>query len=695
MPITESIPDLTQAAKQLRETIALHDYAYYVMDAPQISDAQYDELYQQLASLERTHPQLITADSPTQRVGAQPLAQFASVTHRVPMFSLDNAFSQADLLDFERRIQERLNTTDTIVYSAEPKMDGLAISLRYQNGQLTQAATRGDGSVGEEVTTNVRTIKSVPLALMGTGWPDVLEVRGEVFMSKQTFNELNQQQLQKGLKPFANPRNAAAGTLRQLDPKIVAQRHLSLYLYGWGEISGEITSKALDTNADDWNMPATYTALMQQFKAWGLPTNPDAQQVEGAAGMQRYYDALHAKRSTMPYEIDGIVYKVDWLAHHAILGFTAKAPRWAVARKFPAEEVWTPLLDIEIQVGRTGALTPVARLQPVAVGGVVVSNATLHNLDEITRKDVRIGDWVIVRRAGDVIPEVVGPVLSKRSAEAHPFVMPTHCPECGSAVIKEHDKAVFRCSGGLFCPAQRKRALEHFVSRKAMDIQGLGDKLIQQLESAGLVKHPDDLFKLTFEQLIGLERMAEKSAHKVITAINAAKKTTLPRFIYALGIPEVGEVTAKNLANYFKKLDLLMQAPLQTLVQIADVGEIVAHHLVTFFAQPHNLEVINGLLNAGVHWPEIVEVTRPGQNNDSPFAGKNVVLTGTLLHGTREDAKQTLEALGAKVTGSVSAKTDYVIAGEKAGSKRAQADALGIPILSEEEWLTMIGETHG
>jgi DNA ligase (NAD+) len=678
MPIT----DVTQIAKQLRETIAQHDYAYYVMDAPQISDAQYDALYQQLLTLERAHPELITSDSPTQRVGAQPLAQFASVAHRAPMFSLDNAFSQDDLLDFERRIQERLHIK-TILYSAEPKMDGLAISLRYENGHLTQAATRGDGSVGEDVTTNIRTLKAVPLVLMGTGWPAVLEVRGEVFMSKQTFNELNQQQLAKELKPFANPRNAAAGTLRQLDPKIVAQRRLSLYLYGWGEIIG------------DWTLPTTYHSVMQQFKAWGLPTNPDAQEVEGAEGMQRYFEQMQAKRSIMPYEIDGIVYKVDALAHHATLGFTAKAPRWAVARKFPAEEVWTQLLDIEIQVGRTGALTPVARLQPVAVGGVVVSNATLHNQDEIERKDVRIGDWVIVRRAGDVIPEVVGPVLSKRGATVRSFTMPTHCPECDSAVIKELDKAVFRCSGGLFCPAQRKRALQHFVSRKAMDIQGLGDKLIEQLESAGLVKHPDDLFKLTFEQLIGLERMAEKSVQKVIAAIYAAKQTTLPRFIYALGIPEVGEVTAKNLAHYFKNLDALMQAQQATLLQVADVGEIVAQHLVTFFAQPHNIEVINGLLTAGVHWPEIVEITRPGETNNSPFAGKNVVLTGSLLHGTREDAKQTLEALGAKVTGSVSAKTDYVIAGEKAGSKRAQADALGIPILSEEEWLTMIGETHG
>ncbi|BCN93393.1 DNA ligase [Thiomicrorhabdus immobilis] len=665
---------------ELKQRIAELNYAYYVLDNPLISDAQYDELYRQLVEIEKHHPEWITPDSPTQRVGDKPLSHFESVTHAVPMFSLDNAFSQEDLMDFQRRVKERLNAQGEIEFSAEPKMDGLAINIRYEKGQLIQATTRGDGLVGEDVTHNIRTIHSVPLHLLGDGWPEILEVRGEVFMSKKVFNQLNSEYITRGEKPFANPRNAAAGTLRQLDPKIAAQRKLSLYLYGWGQIS------------DDWQLPDTYDAAIACFKTWGLPTNPDAQVVKGAQGMSEYYEMLIEKRASMPYEIDGIVYKVNALNTHQRLGFTAKAPRWAIARKFPAEEVWTRLLDIEIQVGRTGALTPVARLEPVAVGGVVVSNATLHNQDEIERKDVRIGDMVIVRRAGDVIPEVVGPVLAQRPADVRQFVMPHFCPECGSEVVKETDKAVYRCTGGLYCPAQRKRALQHFVSRKAMDIVGLGDKLIEQLGALEIVKHPDDLYRLEVETLAAMERMASKSAQKVIDAIESSKQTTLARFVFALGIPEVGEVTAKNLAHHFLSLDAIQQADKEQLLEVADVGEIVAEHIVTFFQQPHNQEVIKGLLEAGIHWPT------PEQKavvEDSVFANKVVVLTGSLQQLSRTDAKQKLEAMGAKVTGSVSAKTDYVIAGEKAGSKLTKAEQLGISVLTEAEWIEMMGEMNG
>jgi len=664
----------------LKQRLTELNYAYYVLDNPLVSDAQYDELYQQLIAIEKQHPQWITADSPSQRVGDAPLSHFESVTHAVPMFSLDNAFNQEDLMGFQRRVKERLHTEHEIEFSAEPKMDGLAINIRYEDGLLKQATTRGDGVVGEDVTHNIRTLQSVPLKLSKEGWPKILEVRGEVFMSKKVFNALNAKYIERDEKPFANPRNAAAGTLRQLDPKIAAQRKLSLYLYGWGEIS------------DDWSLPQTYNEAIQTFKTWGLPVNPDAQIVQGAQGMSDYYNQLLAKRSDLAYEIDGIVYKVNALSTHKTLGFTAKAPRWAIARKFPAEEVWTDLLGIDIQVGRTGALTPVARLEPVAVGGVIVSNATLHNQDEIERKDVRVGDKVIVRRAGDVIPEVVGPVLSQRTDKAIQFKMPATCPECDSQVIKELDKAVYRCTGGLFCPAQRKRALQHFVSRKAMDIVGLGDKLIVQLADTGLVKHPDDFYKLTAETLSGLERMATKSAQKVIDAIEKSKQTTLARFVFSLGIPEVGEVTAKNLANYFLSLEAITSATTEQLLDVDDVGEIVAQHVVTFFEQPHNQEVISGLLSAGVHWPK--PETKNLETN-SVFAGKVVVLTGTLLQTTRTEAKQQLELLGAKVTGSVSAKTDFVIASEKAGSKLTKAEALGIAVLTEAEWIAMMGEVNG
>lgn len=675
-------PALLERLNELKARINQLNYAYYVEDNPLVSDAQYDELYQQLLSIENQYPEFVTPDSPSQRVGDQPLDKFTSVKHAVPMLSLDNAFEQNDLVDFQRRIKDRLEVTQDIEFSAEPKMDGLAINIRYENGILKQATTRGDGVTGEDVTHNIRTMQSVPLVLQGKGWPQVLEVRGEVFMSKKTFFSLNEKQIARGDKVFANPRNAAAGTLRQLDPKIAAQRHLSLYLYGWGELS------------NDWQKPALYSETIKAFAQWGLPTNPDAAVVIGATGMQSYYEQLQLKRAELPYVIDGIVYKVNQLADYERLGFTAKAPRWAIARKFPAEEVWTDLLAIDIQVGRTGALTPVARLQPVSVGGVMVANATLHNQDEIERKDVRIGDKVIVRRAGDVIPEVVGPVIAQRPAVTTKFSMPTHCPICDSAVIKEEDKAVYRCTGGLYCAAQRKRALQHFVSRKAMDIVGLGDKLIDQLAEQNIVKHPDDLYKLDVETLAQLERMAHKSAQNVVAAIELSKETSLPRFIFALGIPEVGEVTAKNLAQHFKTLDDIANADVESLVLVPDVGEVVAQHLVNFFEQPHNQEVISALLAAGIHWPAI-EAPEKSIQTDSPFTNKVVVLTGSLQQMTRTDAKQILEKLGAKVTGSVSQKTDFVIAGEKAGSKLTKAESLGVAVLTEQEWITMMGESNG
>ncbi len=668
--------EVKQRVKALRKDIQKYNYAYYVLDNPLISDTQYDQLFRELQQLEADYPQIITPDSPTQRVGGEALKSFRTVRHALPMLSLDNAFSDEEIHSFHQKILEALGRPQDVEYACEPKMDGLAISLRYEKGVLVLGSTRGDGIEGEDVTHNIRTIQVIPLKLMGEGWPEVVEVRGEVFMPKKAFEALNRQQLEKGEKPFANPRNAAAGSLRQLDPKITAQRKLSFFMYGWGEIS------------PDWVIPERYTDVIEQFAQWGLPKNPESQTALNDSGMIAYYHRMEKKRPELPYEIDGIVYKVNDIALQQQLGYTSRAPRWTIARKFPAQEVWTKLLDIEVQVGRTGALTPVAILQPVEVGGVVVSRATLHNQDEIDRKDIRIGDTVIVRRAGDVIPEVVGPVLSQRPANAKKFSMPKKCPVCGSDVIKEPDKSIYRCSGGLFCPAQRKRALEHFVSRKAMDIQGLGDKLIDQLVEKGWVKHPDDFYHLTVEQLAYLPRMGEKSAQNIIHAIEASKETTLPRFLYALGIPEVGEVTAKSLAYHFKSLEAIMQANEEALEEVPDIGEVVAHNIVTFFKQPHNLEVIQGLLEAGVHWPPIEDTQQT--EVDSPFKGKVVVLTGTLHQCTREEAKVWLEAVGAKITNSVSKKTDFVIAGEKAGSKLTKAEQLGIPVLTEAEWLEMM-----
>ena len=671
-PIPESV---IKRVETLRQLIEKYNYAYYVLDNPLVSDAEYDQLFRELQHLEAQYPELMTPDSPTQRVGGEPLKSFKTVRHTVPMRSLDDVFSDEEVSAFHQRVLERLPGLTDIEYACEPKMDGLAVNLRYEAGRLVLASTRGNGYEGEDVTQNVRTIQVIPLKLFGEGWPQILEVRGEVFMPKRAFEALNQQQIEKGEKPFANPRNAAAGSLRQLDPRVTAQRKLSFFMYGWGEVS------------QDFALPNQYTEVIEQFAQWGLPKNPESQTALNDTGMIHYYQRMEKKRNDLPYEIDGIVYKVNDIALQEKLGFTSRAPRWAIARKFPAQEVWTKLLDIEVQVGRTGALTPVAILQPVEVGGVTVSRATLHNQDEIDRKDIRIGDIVIVRRAGDVIPEVVGPVIDRRSADAKKFVMPSQCPVCGSDVIKEPDKSIYRCSGGLFCPAQRKRALEHFVSRKAMDIKGLGDKLIDQLVEENWVKHPDDLYHLTVEQLASLPRMGQKSAQNIIEAIEASKNTTLPRFLYALGIPEVGEVTAKNLAYHFQTLEALMQADASELEAVPDIGDVVAQNIVTFFKQPHNQEVIQGLIVAGVHWSKIEP---PTSQKTSPFTGKVVVLTGTLHQCTREEARAFLEELGAKVTNSVSKKTDFVIAGEKAGSKLSKAEALGIPVLNETEFLSML-----
>ena len=664
----------------LRKRIRHYDYAYYVLDNPEISDAEYDQLFNELKALEARFPDLITPDSPTQRVGGQPLDAFAKVRHRVPMLSLDNAFSDEELAAFEQRILERTpDIPQPVEYSAEPKMDGLAINLRYEKGVLVSASTRGDGEVGEDVTQNAMTVRAIPLRLMTDTPYDVVEVRGEVFMTKQAFEALNKRQLEKGEKAFANPRNAAAGSLRQLDPKVTAERQLSFYAYGWGEVSDGVVLE-------------TYTETMARFRRWGVPVNPLLEVVHGLEGMVHYFQRLTALRPELDYDIDGVVYKVNLITYQERLGFTARAPRWAIARKFPPQEAWTKLLDIVVQVGRTGVLTPVAKLQPVRVGGVTVSSATLHNMDEIERKDIRIGDYVIVRRAGDVIPEIVGPVLSKRDPQqVRTFVMPAKCPVCGSDVIKEPDKSIYRCSGGLACPAQRQRTLEHFASRKAMDIRGMGPKVIAKLMEKGWVQHPDDFYHLTFEQLIQLEGFKEKSARNLLDAIEASKQTTLPRFLFALGIPEVGEVTAEALAEHFGDFDAIRNATPEQLMEVEGIGEIVAHNIQTFFQQPINKKVIDGLLAAGIRWPK---PAKPIEMTDSPFAGKTVVLTGTLHSMTREEAKARLQALGAHVTNSVSRKTDFVIAGENPGSKYTKAQQLGVTILDEQAFLERLnGQT--
>ncbi|QQX82903.1 NAD-dependent DNA ligase LigA [Cupriavidus necator] len=671
----------------LRDELDRHNYQYYVLDAPTIPDAEYDALFSELQALELEHPELQTPDSPTQRVGGEPLSAFDSVRHRVPMLSLNNGFADEDVLNFDRRCaqglgraapaageQDLFSAADAVEYACELKFDGLAMSLRYEDGRLVQAATRGDGETGEDVTVNVRTIKAIPLKLRGQA-PAVLEVRGEVFMYRGDFDKLNERQAEAGEKTFVNPRNAAAGSLRQLDPRITAKRPLSFFAYGLGELQGV-------------DRPPTHSVMLDGFASLGLPVCKDRAVVKGAQGLLDFYRDIGQRRDALPYDIDGVVYKVNALAEQERLGFVSRAPRFALAHKFPAQEMTTIVEDIEVQVGRTGAITPVARLKPVFVGGVTVTNATLHNEDEIRRKDVHIGDTVIVRRAGDVIPEVVGVVTERRPADAHAFVMPTACPVCGSHIEKLEDEAIARCTGGLICAAQRKQALLHFAQRRAMDIEGLGDKLVEQLVDQGIVRTPADLFKLGVAKLAALERMADKSAANLVAAIDASRETTMNRFIFALGIRHVGEATAKDLARHFGKLDGLMAADEAALLEVNDVGPVVAQSIAHFFAEPHNVEVIEQLRAAGVHWAE----SEPVAKAPAPLSGKTFVLTGTLPTMSREDAKELLEAAGAKVAGSVSKKTDYVVAGAEAGSKLDKAEALGVPVLDEAGMLALLAE---
>ncbi len=659
-----------QRIDTLRKEILEHNFRYYVEDEFDIPDAAYDRLLRELENLEAENPQLITADSPTQRVGAEPLASFSQVRHRVPMLSLSNAFSAEEVEEFDRRITDNLEV-DTIQYAVEPKLDGLAISLRYENGELVQGATRGDGTTGENVTHNVRTIKSIPLTLrqqQGESIPSLLEVRGEIFMPKKGFDELNQRQTAAGEKSFVNPRNAAAGSLRQLDPKITATRPLAIYVYALGEVS------------DSFHFEDHYS-LLQQLKAWGLPVCPEVQLVKGATGCQIYYQYLAEKRDALPYEIDGVVFKVNNYQQQQRMGFVAKAPRWAIAHKFPAQEEMTVIEAIDVQVGRTGAITPVARLTPVFVGGVTVTNATLHNQDEIDRKDVRVGDTVIVRRAGDVIPQVVKVVLSQRKADSEPFLLPTKCPVCDSDVFKDEGEAVNRCSGGLYCGAQQKEAIKHYASKKAMDIDGLGDKLVEQFFEEKLIETIADLYKLQRTDLEKLERMGAKSVDNLLVAINKSKETTLARFIYSLGIREVGEATAMALASYFTSLDKIIASNAEIFQKVSDVGPIVADHLAHFFSQPHNLAVVEEIIAAGVHWPK-PEIKTGAQVLDK----MTFVITGTLSSHSRSEAKAELQALGAKVTGSVSKKTHYVVAGADPGSKVTRADKLGVRVLTEDDF---------
>lgn len=665
--------EFEQRAAELRELINHYNYLYYVADNPEVPDAEYDRLFRELQELEQANPELLTADSPTQRVGGEVLQKFAEVEHAMPMLSLDNVFDQDELTAFDKRVRDWLNTDQPQTYAAEPKLDGLAISIRYENGVLLQAATRGDGSRGEDVTANVRTIKSVPLRLQGDNIPAVIEIRGEIFMPKAGFEKLNQTQLENNKKAFVNPRNAAAGSLRQLDSRITAQRPLDIYCYGIGYLEG-------------MERPDSHSASMRLIEKMGCRISPELRTLTGLAECQDYINWLGGRRDSLPYDIDGVVFKVDSTALQERLGFVSRAPRWAIAYKFPAQEEMTVVEDIEVQVGRTGALTPVARLKPVFVGGVTVSNATLHNEDEIRRKDVHIGDTVIVRRAGDVIPEIVKVIESKRPESVREFVMPTQCPICGSDVEREDGEAVSRCSGGLFCAAQRKEAIKHFASRKALDIDGLGDKLVEQMVDSGMIKNPADLFLLSAEEIAGLERMGQKSAENLVNALQAARETRFPRFLYALGIREVGEATARSLAMHFHDLDSLMQANEEALVEIEDVGPVVAHHIETFFQQEHNREVIQRLLEVGVNWPQEEQ-----GSTSSVVSGKTIVLTGTLDKMSRSEAKEKLLALGAKVAGSVSKKTDYVVAGAEAGSKLTKAESLGVPVVDEDtliQWLT-------
>ncbi|TCV90151.1 NAD-dependent DNA ligase LigA [Sulfurirhabdus autotrophica] len=668
-------PQIVERVRHLREEIERHNYQYYVLDAPVIPDVEFDKLFRELQELEANFPELASSDSPTQRIGGAPLKEFSQVTHRTPMLSLNNAFAEEEVIAFDHRVREGLGI-DNVEYAVEPKFDGLAITLSYENGQLVKGATRGDGNTGEDVTANLRTINSIPLRLHANPPPALLEVRGEVLMLKADFAKLNQMQIAKGEKEFANPRNAAAGSLRQLDPRISATRKLTFFSYGLGVTEG-IT------------LPETHSAAMDYLESLHLPVCAERSVVRGSHGLMGYYQTIGSKRANLPYDIDGVVYKVNDLNQQDKLGFVSRAPRFAIAHKFPAQEALTEVLDIDVQVGRTGTITPVARLKPVFVGGVTVTNATLHNEDEVRRKDVRIGDTVVVRRAGDVIPEVVSVVLDKRPSAVREFEMPELCPVCGSHVIRLPDEAAARCTGGLYCPAQRKQAILHFASRRALDIEGLGEKLVDQLVDTHVIKTPSDLFKLGMLSLANLERMAEKSASNILQAIEHSKNTTLARFIYALGIRNVGETTAKDLARHFGSLDKLMEADEAMLQQMPDVGPVVAQSIVQFFRETHNREVVEQMRAAGVKWEEGQGWVAPPEN---AISGKSFVLTGTLPNLSREGAKEKIEAAGGKVVGSVSKKTDYVVVGSDPGSKYVKAQELGIPILDEESLIKLLSE---
>ncbi len=665
---------IEQTLDELKQQLNYHAYRYYVEDSPELPDAEYDRMMQELLSIESEHPELVTVDSPSQRVGGEALDGFTQIQHEIPMLSLDNAFSDEELEAFEKRMNDRLISKPVSLFCCEPKLDGLAVSLLYVNGKLVQAGTRGDGTTGENITENVRTIRCIPLTLQGEGWPTRLEVRGEVFMPKAGFEALNERALKRGEKPFANPRNAAAGSLRQLDSKITATRPLSFYAYSVGVIEGG-------------ELETSHYQRFVQLKSWGLPMCEETKQCHSLTEVKAYYKDILERRDALKYEIDGVVIKVDDIALQEQLGFVARAPRWAIAYKFPAQEELTVLNDVEFQVGRTGAITPVAKLEPVFVGGVTVSNATLHNADEIVRLGVHIGDTVIIRRAGDVIPQIVSVVEARRPTDSKAIVYPTHCPVCGSNLERVEGEAVTRCGAGLVCQAQRKEALKHFVSRKALDVDGLGDKVVEQLVDKEMVETPADLFKLSAGVLTVLERMGPKSAQNVVDALNKAKATTLPRFLYSLGIREVGEATAANLAAHFYTLEAIQVATFEQLIEVSDVGDIVAKHVLNFFAEPHNKTVIEDLQEMGIHWPEIKALD---ESVPQPLAGKVVVLTGTLHKLKRNEAKAALQELGAKVTGSVSKKTDILIAGEAAGSKLAKAEELGVEVMNEEQLIELL-----
>jgi len=653
--------------------IRYHDHCYYVLDAPEIPDAEYDRLYRELIALEVRNPDLVAGDSPTKRVGSAPVQNLDEVQHAIPMLSLSNAFAQDEVIEFDRRCREALGL-DVVDYVAEPKLDGLAISLHYDDGQLVRAATRGDGNRGEDVTHNARTIRSIPLHLVGGDYPDQLEVRGEVYMPHAGFARLNDVQRRSGSKLYVNPRNAAAGSLRQLDPRITASRPLAFYGYGVGLVNGGTS-------------PESQSQALDALRHWGIPVNPRVSTVSGAEGCMEYHENILVIREKLAYDIDGVVYKVDSFSAQDQLGFIARAPRWALAHKFPAQEELTVIQGIEVQVGRTGAVTPVARLQPVFVGGVTVSNATLHNASEIRRLDVRIGDTVIVRRAGDVIPEVVKVVLDRRIEGTRSFRFPKRCPICGSDIVGDVDQVVLRCSGGLFCSAQLKESIKHFASRRAMDIEGLGSKLVDQLVETRYVRDVADLFDLDLETLLSLERMGEKSARNLLHAIDHCRNTSLGRFLFALGIPQVGEVTANILAEHFATLDRLRVAGQSQLEEVSDVGPVVAEEVLRFFSQTDNQQVLDRLLLVGVTWPD-----KQNSTTSHKLAGKTFVLTGSLDHLTRDDAKQRLTRHGARVTASVSGKTDFLVAGSDPGSKLVRAEELGISVLDETAFLLLLGE---